>query len=87
MERNITGYDVGALIYSPANGPCDIAKKLKEEQFGKPFSLAFCLEDTVADDAVEQAEEALYQKLEQIEKAVTEAEFYMPLIFIRIRTP
>ncbi len=87
MKRNITGYDVGAMIYTPGNGDCDIAKKLKEERFGKPFSLAFCLEDTVADNAVEAAEETLYHRLEGIEKAIAEAEFYVPLIFVRIRTP
>ena len=47
MSREITGYDVGALMYCPANGHKGIVDALREERFSRPFSLAFCLEDTV----------------------------------------
>ena len=56
MSREITGYDVGALMYCPANGHKGIVDALREERFSRPFSLAFCLEDTVREDAVELAE-------------------------------
>ena len=69
MSREITGYDVGALMYCPANGHKGIVDALREERFSRPFSLAFCLEDTVREDAVELAERELYQTLERITAA------------------
>lgn len=87
MDTKITGYDVGALMYCPANAHSSIVESLKNEQFGRPFSLAFCLEDTVRADAVEAAERELYQTLSRISAARKECRFYLPLIFIRIRSP
>lgn len=87
MSREITGYDVGALMYCPANGHKGIVDALREERFSRPFSLAFCLEDTVREDAVELAERELYQTLERITAARREGYFYLPLIFVRVRSP
>ena len=87
MSREITGYDVGALMYCPANGHKGIVDALREERFSRPFSLAFCLEDTVREDAVESAERELYQTLERITAARREGYFYLPLIFVRVRSP
>lgn len=86
MNRVISGYAVGALMYCPANMHGTIVESLEKEQFGKPFSLAFCLEDTVHESAVEEAEQYLYRTLESIQKAKAARDFYMPLIFIRIRS-
>ena len=55
MDKKPTGYDVGALMYCPANGHDSIVDGLKNERFARPFSLAFCLEDTVRDDEVDSA--------------------------------
>lgn len=87
MSREITGYDVGALMYCPANGHKGIVDALREERFSRPFSLAFCLEDTVREDAVESAERELYQTLKRITAARREGYFYLPLIFVRVRSP
>lgn len=87
MVPPIRGYDVGALLYCPANAHQSIADALRDERYPKPFSLAFCLEDTVAEGAVEEAEEALFRTLEQISRYHTQQEFYLPLIFIRVRSP
>ena len=87
MNAEISGYDVGALLYCPANAHKDIINALKNETFSRPFSLAFCLEDTVREDAVEEAEQELYRTLSQIAAAGKEREFYLPLIFIRVRSP
>ena len=87
MSKKITGYDVGALMYCPANMHGAIADTLQREQFARPFSLAFCLEDTVREDHVEEAERALYHTLEQITAALQAGSFYLPLIFIRVRSP
>lgn len=87
QKRDISGYDVGALLYCPANAHQSIADALRDERYPKPFSLAFCLEDTVAEGAVEEAEEALFRTLEQISRCHAQQEFYLPLIFIRVRSP
>lgn len=85
--EHISGYDVGALMYCPANSRRAIADALLHERYPKPFSLAFCLEDTVAEEAVGQAEAALFQILRQISSNAEKADFYLPLIFVRVRSP
>ena len=87
MDNTITGYDVGALLYSPANAHLNIVDALIQERFPRPFSLAFCLEDTVRDEAVEEAETILFHTLEQISEAKNQRSFYLPLIFVRVRSP
>lgn len=83
----MTGYDVGALLYCPANMHGGIVDALKNERFARPFSLAFCLEDTVREEAVEEAERELCQTLEALSAARRERIFYLPSIFIRVRSP
>lgn len=87
MDTLVTGYDVGALLYSPANARHGIVDALTGERLPRPFSLAFCLEDTVREEAVEEAEEQLFRTLEQISRASRERAFYLPLIFVRVRSP
>ena len=43
MRKKLTGYDVGALLYCPANAHTSIADALVAQRFPTPFSLAFCL--------------------------------------------
>lgn len=87
MNQDITGYDVGALLYCPANTRRPIADLLKNERFPHPFSLAFCLEDTIREEAVDDAEQALHRTLGQIAAALRKQKFYTPLIFVRVRSP
>lgn len=87
MSNKITGYDIGALLYCPANMHHTIVDSLATEQFARPFSLAFCLEDTVREQDVAQAEEALLQTLERLAAAAQRQSFYLPPIFIRVRSP
>lgn len=47
---------IGALLYCPAN-KTDIADSIINEKFGQKFSLALCLEDTISDSFVTQAEQ------------------------------
>ena len=88
MEYNVgAGYSVGALMYCPANNK-GVVEKLKKGAFGTKFSLAFCLEDTIADDAVEEAEEILVQNMKSLNKLYRNKEItYLPNIFIRVRKP
>lgn len=87
MIEQLSGYDVGALMYCPAHAHGTIAGALLREQYPKPFSLAFCLEDTVPEALVEQAEGELFQILEEICRNRSEHTFYLPLIFVRVRSP
>ena len=78
-------YSVGALLYSPAlNGK--IAEAVISEKFGKFYSLALCLEDTIADNSVGLAEEQLEQTLKEIHMAHKSKSFYLPKIFVRVRS-
>lgn len=77
-------YSVGALLYCPANNST-IANSIINQRFGAKFSLALCLEDTVRDDCVLEAEEILLHSLSQIISAREKKEFYIPKIFVRVR--
>lgn len=79
-------YSVGALLYTPANRTT-VASAVYQEQFGKQFSLALCLEDTINDAYVTQAEQQLVFTLQTIYSKRQETEFYLPKIFIRLRSP
>lgn len=78
-------YSVGALLYSPAlNGK--IAKAVTGGKFGEPYSLALCLEDTISDNSVGMAEEQLEQTLKEICLEYSGHSFYLPRIFVRVRS-
>ncbi len=79
-------YSVGALLYSPALNE-GVSQAVIYEKFGKQYSLALCLEDTVADSKVEEAEFSLQKTIYSIMEAKDSKEFYLPKIFIRVRDP
>ena len=79
-------YSVGALLYSPAlNGK--ITEAVVSGKFGKPYSLALCLEDTISDNSVGLAEEQLAQTLEKLHLEHQSKPFYLPKVFVRVRSP
>lgn len=87
MKNNAIYYSVGALMYCPANNT-GIVKKLVNNEFGEKFSLAFCLEDTINDNKVEEAEEILIETIKKLHDYKTNGvAFYLPKIFIRVRRP
>lgn len=74
-------------MYCPANNTT-ILNKLKRNQFGEKFSLAFCLEDTINDNRVAEAEAILVKTLQNLYLAHEETpSIYLPKIFIRVRRP
>lgn len=77
-------YSVGGLLYTPGNNT-DIAHALLSQKFPLPYSLAFCLEDTVPDHLVEQAESTLLNTLGQIHTALEQSPLPLPQFFIRVR--
>lgn len=86
MKDNIIYYSVGALLYCPANNTT-VASSVINEKFGTNYSLALCLEDTINDNFVEEAERILINSVTKIYQAYQEKPFYMPKIFIRVRNP
>lgn len=84
MKNSLIYYTVGALLYCPANNET-IAEAVISGKFEQPYSLALCLEDTINDCFVEEAEEILLRSLQRIHKAVSVQDFYLPKIFIRVR--
>lgn len=84
MKNNILYYGVGALLYCPANKK-NIADSIINEKFGKKFSLALCLEDTINDYFIEEAEQSLIASINKIFYQYQNNSFYLPKIFIRVR--
>ena len=78
-------YKVGALLYSPALNR-KVADSIIAEKICRPYSLTLCLEDTIADDSVEFAEKQVGVTLKRLLEARSGKDFYMPMIFIRVRS-
>lgn len=82
-DRLTAEYSVGPLLYSPAL-LTGFPEKLR--RFGEMGlrTAAFCLEDTIRDDMVEQAEENLVKEIKEI---FSQKDGVLPRIFIRVRAP
>lgn len=86
MIDNEINYSVGALLYSPALND-KIADSIISGQFGSNYSIALCLEDTIADTAVEHALDQLEKTFKQLYAAFTIKHFELPKLFVRVRNP
>lgn len=86
MKNDILYYSIGALLYCPANKK-SIADSVIGEKFGTKFSLALCLEDTINDNFVEEAEQILVDSINKIHSCRGTQSLYLPKIFIRVRNP
>ncbi len=84
MKDDKIYYSVGALLYCPANNE-SIVRSITKEKFGKRFSLALCLEDTINDDFVLEAERIMIGSLGRIFEYSREHKIFLPKIFIRVR--
>ena len=82
---NIVRYKVGGLLYMPAFQP-SVAEKIKNGKYPCLTSIAFCLEDTVSEKFLTEAENFLHKTLREIQ-ALELVEAERPLIFVRVRTP
>ena len=81
-EEEQLKYSIGGLLYVPAMNK-KLPQKVREKKFPNLTSLAFCLEDTIKDEYLEEAELSLNVILGELKKLNSA----LPLIFIRIRTP
>jgi len=86
MKNSSLYYSVGPLLYCPANRKT-IASSIIRQKFGRGYSLALCLEDTIGDSHVEEAEQCLAASIRQIHQSMGHTSFYLPKIFIRVRYP
>ena len=84
MKNSVIYYSVGALLYCPANNK-GISNSVINQKFGNKFSLALCLEDTIQDNCVAEAEDILIDSMQKIYDTRLKKEFFIPKIFIRIR--
>lgn len=80
-ERRLLPYKVGALMYVPALNE-NVGEKICNGEFLNLNSLAFCLEDSITDGAVADAEEQLVKTLTYILENRLEC---MPMLFVRVR--
>ncbi len=80
-ENELIPYRVGGLLYTPATN-MTIAEKLKNHTIDCLTSIVFCLEDSIGDAELPEAE----ANLREILTALKDTE-NLPLMFIRVRTP
>lgn len=86
LEEELEKYQVGALLYSPANSD-KILKQIAESKIDPPFSIALCLEDAIGDDSVRYAEEYLLRTLDRLKRLSETSDRYIPNVYIRVRNP
>lgn len=84
MNNSLLYYSVGALLYCPANKKT-IVDSIVNNRFGTKYSLAMCLEDTIRDDCVAEAEHILTDSLHRLDAQLQSKKFYLPKIFVRVR--
>ena len=77
MKDSQIYYSIGALLYCPANNE-SIVKSITQERFGNKYSMALCLEDTISDNHVEEAEDILAASLNKIYESKSIKKFYIP---------
>jgi len=86
MKNDKMYYGIGPLMYTPAYNE-KISQNLINQKFGVNYSLSFCLEDTVNDNFVKQAELQLIKSVSDIYDAKQKSDFSLPKLFIRVREP
>lgn len=84
MKNDSIYYSVGALLYCPANKK-SLSDSIIQQKLGTKYSLALCLEDTIPDAFVSEAEQTMLESLQKIYQARQERDFFVPDIFIRVR--
>lgn len=84
-NREELPYRIGALLYMPAFQK-NIVSKVLHGNIPCLTSIAFCLEDTVREEALDDAEQSLHAILRKL-VTVQQEKAELPLVFVRVRTP
>lgn len=82
INNKLLPYMVGGLLYTPAINS-GIAEKIEKQAYPCLTSMAFCLEDSIRDEALEQAEKELKKTFSELKNISAD----LPLLFVRVRTP
>lgn len=77
-------YRVGGLLYMPPFQD-NLCRNLSQHKIPYLTSLCFCLEDAIQETALPLAEQALFERLEELSR-LPHAGVPLPLIFIRVRS-
>ena len=85
IDKKKLSYMVGGLLYSPAINS-ELADKIANKTFDCLTSMAFCLEDSIQDDALEHAEQEVKNTLITLKNKGIKKED-LPLLFVRVRNP
>jgi citrate lyase beta subunit len=80
-KLNDLPYRVGGLLYTPALNS-NIGEKLVSREIKNLTSIALCLEDSITDDSLPQAEQQLKKTLLFLMQSKSE----LPLLFVRVRS-
>lgn len=81
----LLAYRLGGLLYMPADKE-GIVRKIEERRYPCLTSIAFCLEDAIRDEALENAETRLRGTLSALLRLRQEGK-EIPLVFVRVRSP
>lgn len=82
---NQMAYKVGPLLYMPATKE-NASRTVTEKSIRGLSAVAFCLEDAIADEMLEEAENRLIKTLEEIARSGCCGNS-RPMLFVRVRNP
>ena len=82
-SKELAARSLGGLLYCPASNTT-VAEHIIDNSWPCLTSMSLCLEDSVADSGLKQAEEQLVRTLKQLREA---APARMPMLFVRVRGP
>lgn len=88
-ERELLQYALGGLLYTPAHNK-KISEALITEKYSHLHSMAFCLEDAIADGSENEALEQLSITFKEISEAVKKGivtREVLPYLFVRVKYP
>ena len=84
-EKDLLEHALGALLYFPATRT-DLVKFIQTNSDLK--SIVFCLEDAIGDNVVSQAQKNLLLQLKELNELYSTSNItFLPLMFIRVRSP
>lgn len=76
-------YSLGALLYTPANH-AEVADRILNRYWPQLTSISLCLEDSIQENGLKQAEKQLRETLRILYEAKADN---LPFIFVRVRNP
>ena len=78
-ERELMPYKLGALLYTPATNT-KIAEKVNNREIHSLKAFVLCLEDSIADEDLQYAEQCMVKTLKEIKNKTI-------MVFVRVRNP